>query len=160
MGISQFFTPEKVEEEGVLEKVGDDAVVVHIHLGMSGSFRTYKFPGKPHRSETEEPSSWMNVEIVYKLVCEFHSLHFETLEAFLAWVFYDIASSIMIIQVNVLMLCCFFCRASAKGSHAITTLQWGAWRWVTFKLISMRPWQHWALPVHHRSDDLLGLVIR
>jgi len=41
----QFFTPEKVEEEGVLEKVGHDAVVVHIHLGMSGSFRMYKFPG-------------------------------------------------------------------------------------------------------------------
>lgn len=30
-------------------KVGNDAleeaVVVHMHLGMSGSFRTYKFPG-------------------------------------------------------------------------------------------------------------------
>lgn len=29
----------------MLEKVGDDAVVVHIHLGMSGSFRLYPFPG-------------------------------------------------------------------------------------------------------------------
>lgn len=37
----------------MLEKVGDgassspleEAVVVHMHLGMSGSFRTYKFPG-------------------------------------------------------------------------------------------------------------------
>lgn len=47
-----FFTPEKVEEEGVLEKVGDDAVVVHIHMGMSGSFRLYQSPGPVPREAT------------------------------------------------------------------------------------------------------------
>ena len=41
----QFFTPKKVKEEGVLEKLGDGTVVVHIHFGMSGSFQTYNFPG-------------------------------------------------------------------------------------------------------------------
>jgi hypothetical protein len=30
----------------VLEKLGLDAVVVHIHFGMSGSFRTFPYPGK------------------------------------------------------------------------------------------------------------------
>lgn len=50
--IFYFFTPERVEEEGVLEKVGDDAVVVHIHLGMSGSFRLYPFPGPIPREAT------------------------------------------------------------------------------------------------------------
>jgi hypothetical protein len=42
----QFFTPKKVKEEGVLEKLGDGTVVVHIHFGMSGSFQTYNFPGE------------------------------------------------------------------------------------------------------------------
>ncbi|CAM6006417.1 unnamed protein product [Sphagnum balticum] len=43
--IFYFFTPKKVkEEEGVLEKLGLDAVVVHIHFGMSGSFRTFPYP--------------------------------------------------------------------------------------------------------------------
>ncbi len=30
----------------MLEKLGLDAVVVHIHCGMSGSFRTFPYPGK------------------------------------------------------------------------------------------------------------------
>ncbi len=30
----------------MLEKLGLDAVVVHIHFGMSGSFRTFPYPGK------------------------------------------------------------------------------------------------------------------
>jgi hypothetical protein len=30
----------------VLEKLGLDVVVVHIHFGMSGSFRTFPYPGK------------------------------------------------------------------------------------------------------------------
>jgi preprotein translocase subunit SecG len=30
----------------VLEKLGLDAVVVHIHFGMSGSFRTFLYPSK------------------------------------------------------------------------------------------------------------------
>jgi hypothetical protein len=30
----------------VLEKLGLDAVVVHIHFGMSGSFHTFPYPGK------------------------------------------------------------------------------------------------------------------
>ncbi|KAG0563892.1 hypothetical protein KC19_8G067800 [Ceratodon purpureus] len=58
--IFYFFTRERVGEIGVLEKVGDDAssgpleeaVVVHMHLGMSGSFRTYKFPGPVPREAT------------------------------------------------------------------------------------------------------------
>ncbi len=30
----------------MLEKLGLDAVVVHIHFGMSGSFRTFPYHGK------------------------------------------------------------------------------------------------------------------
>ncbi len=30
----------------MLEKLGLDVVVVHIHFGMSGSFRTFPYPGK------------------------------------------------------------------------------------------------------------------
>lgn len=36
---------EKVEEEGVLEKVGDDVVVVYIYMGMLGFFCLYQFLG-------------------------------------------------------------------------------------------------------------------
>ncbi|CAM6041837.1 unnamed protein product [Sphagnum compactum] len=50
--IFYFFTPKKVEEEGVLEKLGLDAVVVHIHFGMSGSFRTFPYPGPEPREAT------------------------------------------------------------------------------------------------------------
>lgn len=38
----------------MLEKVGDDAVVVHIHMGMSGSFRLYQSPGTIARVVTSE----------------------------------------------------------------------------------------------------------
>ncbi|CAM6000058.1 unnamed protein product [Sphagnum balticum] len=51
--IFYFFTPKKVkEEEDVLEKLGLDAVVVHIHFGMSGSFRTFPYPGPEPREAT------------------------------------------------------------------------------------------------------------
>ncbi len=30
----------------MLEKLGLDVVVVHIHFGMSGSFHTFPYPGK------------------------------------------------------------------------------------------------------------------
>jgi hypothetical protein len=46
----QFFTPKKLEEEGLLEKLGPDAVVVHIHFGMAGTFHTFPYPGDKFRS--------------------------------------------------------------------------------------------------------------
>lgn len=50
--IFYFFTPKKLEEEGLLEKLGPDAVVVHIHFGMAGTFHTFPYPGPEPRPAT------------------------------------------------------------------------------------------------------------
>ncbi|CAK9867518.1 unnamed protein product [Sphagnum jensenii] len=50
--IFYFFTPKKLEEEGLLEKLGPDAVVVHIHFGMAGTFHTFPYPGPEPRPTT------------------------------------------------------------------------------------------------------------
>jgi len=50
--IFYFFTPKKLEEEGLLEKLGSDAVVVHIHFGMAGTFHTFPYPGPEPRPTT------------------------------------------------------------------------------------------------------------
>ncbi|KAH8935917.1 hypothetical protein BDL97_17G055900 [Sphagnum fallax] len=49
--IFYFFTPKKLEE-GLLEKLGPDAVVVHIHFGMAGTFHTFPYPGPEPRPTT------------------------------------------------------------------------------------------------------------
>ncbi|KAG6549538.1 hypothetical protein Mapa_008919 [Marchantia paleacea] len=49
--IFYFFTNHLLEN-AVLEKLPEDVIVVHIHFGMSGSFRTFKFPGPEPRETT------------------------------------------------------------------------------------------------------------
>ncbi|CAM6089377.1 unnamed protein product [Calypogeia fissa] len=49
--IFYFFTRKKLEN-ATLAKLPDDVIVVHIHFGMSGSFRTFAFPGPEPREKT------------------------------------------------------------------------------------------------------------
>ncbi|KAL3691137.1 hypothetical protein R1sor_004788 [Riccia sorocarpa] len=49
--IFYFFTKQKIEN-AALNNLPEDVTVIHIHFGMSGSFRTYKFPGPEPRETT------------------------------------------------------------------------------------------------------------
>ncbi|OAE23922.1 hypothetical protein AXG93_1217s1340 [Marchantia polymorpha subsp. ruderalis] len=49
--LGRFFTNHRLEN-AALEKLPEDVIVVHIHFGMSGSFRTFKFPGPEPREKT------------------------------------------------------------------------------------------------------------
>lgn len=50
--IFYFFTQSKLSKQAGFEDLSEDATVVHIHFGMSGSFQTFSFPGPEPRPAT------------------------------------------------------------------------------------------------------------